>query len=83
MRFIRRYKHYSRNTTGEVDVALTRSRTRAGTIVWRYVAQWPTAAGRSGRATFSVSKYGKAEARRLAVEARRGGVAAFMGSKGR
>jgi hypothetical protein len=47
--------------------------------MWRYKAYWPTLHGKPGRATFSVGLYGKAEAKRLAIKARREGLAAFLG----
>lgn len=69
---------YARNTTGEIGVALIKDRTRAGTVIWRYVAQWPTRHSGRAKATFSVARYGKREARRLAVDARREGLAEFL-----
>src|SRR6266540_2975203 len=54
---------YVRNTTGVIGVALVKDRTRAGHIVWRYVAHWPTSyGGRTAKASFSVRLYGKREA---------------------
>lgn len=73
-------RRYVRNTTGEIGVALVRERTRAGTLLWRYVAQWPTSEGRRAKASFSVAFYGRGEARRLAIKARRSGLAALLGS---
>jgi hypothetical protein len=71
---------YVLNTTGEVGVALVVERTRAGRLAPRYVAQWPTSDGRRAKASFSVALYGKSEARRRAIEARRGGLTALLGS---
>jgi hypothetical protein len=58
-------RRYARNTTGEIGVALVRERTPAGTLLWRYVAQWPTCEGRRAKASFSVAFYGRGQARRL------------------
>jgi hypothetical protein len=68
-------RQYSRNTTGVIGVALTSERTRQGKILQRYKASWPRADGSQGTATFSVGLYGKREALRRAVEARRKGLA--------
>ena len=73
-------RRYVPNTTGEIGVALVKERTRAGTLMWRYVAQWPTSEGRRAKASFSVALYGRGEARRLAIKARRSGLAALLGS---
>jgi hypothetical protein len=62
------------NTTGEVGVARVKERTRAGTLFVRYVASWPTASGARAKASFSVSFYGEAAAKRRAVQARRRGL---------
>lgn len=72
---------YIRNTTGEIGVALVKDRTRAGSVIWRYVAQWPTREGARAKATFSVGLYGKQEARRRAIAARRGGLALLFGAR--
>jgi len=72
---------YVRNTTGEIGVALVKDRTRAGTVIWRYVAQWPTREGTRAKATFSVGLYGKQEARRRAIAARQGGLALLFGAR--
>jgi len=68
------------NSSGVIGVALTRERTAKGTFIWRYGAGWPIKGGRKGRATFSVAKYGKREARRLAIEARKKGLAEYLAS---
>jgi hypothetical protein len=68
-------RRYVRNTTGHIGVSLIRDRTRIGTLIWRYVAQWPRLDGTYAKATFSVAKYGRPEARRRAVEARQKGLA--------
>lgn len=71
---------YVRNTTGEIGVALVKDRTRSGRVILRYVAQWPTREGLRAKATFSVALYGKLKARQLAVNARRRGLAALLGT---
>ncbi len=65
---------YVLNTTGVVGVALVDETTRAGKPFARYVASWPTASGTRAKVTFSLGLYGKSEARRLAVRARRQGL---------
>jgi hypothetical protein len=64
-----------RNTTGVIGVARVRETTRSGRTLWRYVAQWPRRGGSRGKATFSTLRYGETEARRLAIQARRRGLA--------
>jgi hypothetical protein len=66
------------NLTGVIGVARLKERTRAGRPFARYVASWPREGGARGTTSFSVALYGEAEARRLAVRARRAGVEAFM-----
>jgi hypothetical protein len=44
---------YVRNTTGKIGVALVKDRTRSGSVIWRYVAQWPTRECGRAKATFS------------------------------
>jgi AP2 domain len=70
-------RHYILNTTGVIGVARTKERTRTGKSLVRYAACWPTTTGKPGRATFSVGLYGEAEAFRLAVAARKAGLAAL------
>jgi hypothetical protein len=70
---------FVRNTTGVIGVARARERSRSGSISERYVATWPTRTGRSGKASFSVQLYGESAARRYAIEARRRGVAEYLG----
>lgn len=63
------------NRTGVIGVALTRERTRRGRILRRYAAYWPeTYGGRPKKKTFSLAKYGAAEAKRLAIAARKKGL---------
>ena len=69
---------FVRNTTGEVGVARVKERTRAGTMFVRYVASWPAPSGARMKASFSVSLYGEARAKRRAVRARRQGLAALL-----
>jgi hypothetical protein len=62
------------NKTGIIGVTFARERTRRGTIVWRYSASWPTRGGKRAKASFSVARYGKAAARRMAIQARQDGL---------
>jgi hypothetical protein len=66
------------NLTGVIGVARVKESTRSGRPFVRYVASWPREGGARGKASFSVALYGEADARRLAVKARRAGVEAFM-----
>ena len=62
------------STTGIVGV--TRDVVvQVGRVYEKYRAAWQDAAGTPRKRTFSVDRYGEAEARRLAVRARRDGVA--------
>jgi len=65
---------YVLNKTGVIGVTLARDRTRAGNVVWRYIASWPTRDGKRGKVTFSLARYGRGEARRLAIRARQEGL---------
>ena len=69
-------------TTGEIGVARVKERTRGGKMVWRYVAQWPMRTGKRGKASFSVGLYGDDKAKRLAIVARRRGLAEYLGTSG-
>lgn len=73
-------RRFSLNKTGIIGVTLARDRTRAGRIVLRYIATWPTRNGPPGKASFSVERYGRAEARRLAIRARQEGLRREVGS---
>jgi hypothetical protein len=77
---------YARSTTGHVGVSLCRDRDRRGVEMVRYRATWPTVVGSGARrvagCSFSVKKYGKAEAKRLAIEAREAGVARYVADGG-
>jgi hypothetical protein len=68
------FSTYVLNKTGIIGVTLVRDRTRKGTVIWRYIASWPTRNSKRGKATFSVARYGKAEARRMAIQARQDGL---------
>ena len=72
-------RSYVLNKTGVIGVTLSRDRTRSGRVTWRYAATWPTRDGRSAKKSFSITRYGKAEARRLAIQARQQGLAALLG----
>lgn len=69
---------YVRNTTGVIGVARVEERTRAGNIMVRYVASLPRRKGRAGKASFSIGLYGEAQAKRLAIRARRQALAEFL-----
>jgi hypothetical protein len=64
-------RSYVLNKTGVVGVALVKDRTRKGTPVRYYVANWSDTFGRKHKRSFSMLKYGEERARELAVEARR------------
>lgn len=70
-------RQYVLNRTSVIGVALVTERTRSGKLWRRYVASWPTRTGQRGKASFSVSFYGKGEAFRLAVKARKEGLLAL------
>ena len=72
---------YVLNTTGVVGVSLSNNRTRKGTLIARYIARFPRPDGSDGKASYSVHKYGKAGAFRLAVAARRKAIGAFKRAK--
>lgn len=50
-----------------IGVHLARQRTRSGTRVRYYCATWIDATGLSRKRSFSVTKYGAASARRMAL----------------
>ena len=68
------------NTTGHIGVSVLDDRTRAGTLVRRWVAHWHAADGRGRKRSFSVRVYGETEAKRRAIAARRAGVAELLAS---
>jgi hypothetical protein len=61
---------YVRNTSGEIGVALVKERTRAGNLMARYVAQWPTRNGRRAKASFSVGLHGATDRTKRTLAAR-------------
>jgi hypothetical protein len=74
-------RSFSTNTTGVVGVVRLNDRTRAGRRAPRFVATWPSEKNgvyRRAKASFSVTRYGEADAKRKAVSARRLGVAEFL-----
>jgi len=71
-------RRYVLNRTGVIGVSRIKERARSGKWFVRYVAVWPTRQGRSKKASFSVRRYGEAEARRRAIEARRRGLAELL-----
>ena len=75
-------RRYVLNRTGVIGVSRIKERARSGRRFVRFVAVWPTRHGRPKKASFSVSLYGEAEARRRAVQARRRGLAELLGSRG-
>ena len=64
-----------RNKTGVVGVSLERQTQRSGTTYVFYRAVWPKPKGGYKKRAFSLKRYGKRVAFRLAVEARRQGLA--------
>lgn len=70
---------YALNRTGIVGVTFSREKSRAGTGVSRYSAVWPRVHGHGvHKRSFSVTKWGKAEAFRRAVAAREEGLAQLL-----
>jgi len=66
--------------TGVVGVSMEPYKV-GGRWYQRYVAEWRDEQGRPRRRRFSVRRYGREEARRLAIKARRAGVAATRRAK--
>jgi len=67
----------SNNTSGAVGVHLDRKKGPNGTYTYYWVAEWsPVPGERPARLRFSVSRYGEAQAKALAIEARHEGVKA-------
>lgn len=64
-----------RSSTGILGVAREIGKSSNGGLSDNYRAKWTTATGKVGRRSFSVRKYGKAEAERLAIEAYQAGEA--------
>jgi hypothetical protein len=71
-------RKYVLNRTGVIGVSRIKERARSGTWFVRFVAVWPTRNGPPRKASFSVARYGEANARRLAVQARRTGLAELL-----
>ncbi len=69
------------NTSGHIGVSNVLDRTRAGSLVRRWVAHWNGPDGRKRKRSFSVLVYGEADARRRAIAARRAGVAELLASR--
>lgn len=69
------------NTSGTIGVSVLDDRTRAGTLVRRWVANWPGPDGRKRKRSFSVPVYGEAGARKRAIVARQAGVAELLASR--
>lgn len=76
--FTKLKSRFTLNRTGKIGVAFTTERQRNGRTFQRYVAGWPGPAGEHRKASFSIAKYGKQEAFRLATEARDKGVAELL-----
>ena len=70
----RRSPKGTRNVTGVVGVRLERHVVE-GRVYHRYVAHWPDPEKGTRRRRFLVERYGKEQARALAIEAREAGVA--------
>ena len=65
-----------RNATGILGVSREAQRIASGTVFETWVGKWPDADGRSCKESFSIDKYGEADARRRASAARDAGIAA-------
>jgi hypothetical protein len=78
-------RRYERSTTGCVGVCLAREVSRFGTVTERFRATWPVV-GKAGRgiggASFAVERWGRTEAKRRAIAARKAGVAAYVAQGG-
>ena len=77
------HRRSSRSSTGIVGVSRPRERTRSGKRFERYVARCYDSHGRVCKRSFSVSFYGEAKARMLAVQAREKGVRLLMEARAR
>lgn len=70
---------YAPNRTGVVGVTLSSERSRSGTGVSRYSAVWPRVDGHGvHKRSFSIARWGRAEAFRRAVAARQEGLAQLL-----
>jgi hypothetical protein len=70
---IRLHRRSAANTSGIIGVTRIIDRTRAGNLIPRWVGFWYTPAGRQAKRSFSVPKFGEAQAKQLAIKARRRG----------
>jgi hypothetical protein len=75
-------RRYALNKTGVIGVHLSRQRTRSGTRVRYYCATWIDAAGLSHKRSFSVRKYGAAQAFDMAERARTKALAELLRPSG-
>jgi hypothetical protein len=75
-------RRYSLNKTGVVGVALEVQRMPTGHLVRYYTASWTELTGERKRARFLTSRYGEAEARRLAIKTRREAVKRILSCRG-
>lgn len=73
--FFNAFRDIPRCKTGEVGVSLGRQTLSSGTLYESYRAIWPRPGGGYEKRSFSLKKYGKRSAFRLAVQARRQGLA--------
>ena len=71
------------NTTGVVGVALSSYTSRTGHVFHAYSATWFDAAGRRHKVTFSIRRYGREAAFKLAVAARSSGISLRFGAHAR
>lgn len=76
-------KRFVLNTTGVIGVTLARQRTRGGRLVEYYCATWFDERGQRRKRSFSVAKYGRREARALAIDTRRNVLAVLLRPAGR
>jgi hypothetical protein len=75
------HRRHSTNTSGIIGVSRYIDRTRSGRRVPRWVGFWATATGGKANRSFSVRKYGERQAKQLAIEARRFGVAELLAAR--
>lgn len=75
----RKFKsRYSLNRSGVIGVHDWISRTRKGRRIVHWAATWVEEDGRIRKRSFSSLKYGREEARRLAIEARKAALAVLL-----
>jgi hypothetical protein len=68
--------------TGLVGVSYVDDRTRRGTRLRRYIAQWHDEHGKPRRRSFSIRKYGKDRAHALAIQCRKQALARMLRPRG-